>query len=339
MWLLRQSTAGQEIPLGPFLDAADGNTAETALTVANTDVRLLKAGATAEVAKNAGGATHLAAGRYYAVLDAADTDTVGPMRVSAHVAGALAVWLDCCVLDEAVFDVLFGSAAPSTFAGGAVAAVTGNVGGSVAGSVGSVAAGGITAASLAADCITAAKIAPDAIDADALKADAVAEIQAGLATAAAVAAVGADTQNLQARLPAALVAGRIAADAVAVSGSSAAADALEANVGRLDAAVSTRQAAFTASTGVTLPAAVAAVGSPMTLAAGERDAVAAALLDLAAGVEDGQTVRQTLRGLAAALLGNVSADGAGYFAPDGTTQRLAVSQAGPDGRAVTRTLS
>ena len=99
----------------------------------------------------------------------------------------------------------------SSYAGGAVASVTGNVGGNVVGSVGSIsgvtfpthfenldiAANGhvtatvdainnnaITASSIQANAITAAKIATDAIGAAQLASDAVTEIQAGLATAA-----------------------------------------------------------------------------------------------------------------------------------------------------------
>ena len=124
MWFLRQNTAGQEVPLGPFLDSTDGNTAETALSIASTDIALHKTGATAEVAKNSGGAAHVAGGRYYATLDATDTDTVGPLRISCHVAGALAVWLDCCFLSAAVYDVMFGATAPSTYAGGDTAGTT-----------------------------------------------------------------------------------------------------------------------------------------------------------------------------------------------------------------------
>ncbi|MGQ0636452.1 MAG: hypothetical protein ACT4QC_17710 [Planctomycetaceae bacterium] len=52
-----------------------------------------------------------------------------------------------------------------------------------------------------------------------------------------------------------------------------------------------------------LPASPAAVGSAMTLTSGERDAVAAALLDLSNGVETGETVRQCVRLMRAALLG------------------------------------
>lgn len=55
-----------------------------------------------------------------------------------------------------------------------------------------------------------------------------------------------------------------------------------------------------------LPASPAAVGSAMTLTSGERDSIAAAHLDLAAGVETGLTVRQAMRLGAAADAGKVS---------------------------------
>lgn len=106
-WALRYNTASQEVPLGPFVDSTDGNTAETGLTIANTDIKLQKSGGTTQVDKNSGGATHIATGDYYAVLDATDTDTVGPMRVKVHVSGALPVWLDCCVYPQQVYDSLF----------------------------------------------------------------------------------------------------------------------------------------------------------------------------------------------------------------------------------------
>jgi hypothetical protein len=107
MWPLRQSTASQEIPLGQFVDSTDAVTPETGLTIANTDIKLHKSGATSEVNKNSGGATHVASGRYYAVLDATDTNTPGPMRISVLVAGALYVKLDCIVYPTAVYDQMF----------------------------------------------------------------------------------------------------------------------------------------------------------------------------------------------------------------------------------------
>jgi hypothetical protein len=87
---LKQSTASQEIPLGYFVDSADGNTEETGLTIANTDIKLWKNGTTTLANKNSGGATHISNGIYHATLDATDTDTLGPLKVFVHVSGALA---------------------------------------------------------------------------------------------------------------------------------------------------------------------------------------------------------------------------------------------------------
>jgi hypothetical protein len=149
---LRQSTASQEIPLGYFVDSTDGNTEETGLTIANTDIKLWKAGATTLANKNSGGATHISNGIYYAVLDATDTDTLGPLVVFVHVAGALAVRVECIVLAANVYDSL------------------------VAGSD----ALQVHANEITAGLITAAAIATGAVDADALAADAVAEIADGV---------------------------------------------------------------------------------------------------------------------------------------------------------------
>lgn len=113
MIYLKQSTASQEVPLGYFLDSTDGNTEETGLTIANTDIKIWKTGATSLASKNSGGATHISNGVYYAVLDATDTDTVGPLVIFAHVAGALAVRLECCVLSSNIYDWMFGTTAPA----------------------------------------------------------------------------------------------------------------------------------------------------------------------------------------------------------------------------------
>lgn len=111
---LRQATASQEVPLGFFIDSTDGNTEETALTINNTDIKVWKTGATTLANKNSGGGTHISNGIYYAVLDATDTDTIGPIVLFVHVTGALAVRLECVVLDEAVYDALFGTTALAT---------------------------------------------------------------------------------------------------------------------------------------------------------------------------------------------------------------------------------
>lgn len=105
---LKQSTASQEVPIGPMLDSTDGNTQETGLTIANTDIKLWVAGATTLADKNSGGATHIANGVYYAVLDATDTATLGSLVIFCHPSGALAVRVECVVLAANVYDSLIG---------------------------------------------------------------------------------------------------------------------------------------------------------------------------------------------------------------------------------------
>lgn len=213
---LRQSTASQEVPLGYFVDSTDGNTEETALSIANTDIKIWKTGATTLANKNSGGATHISNGVYYAVLDATDTDTIGSLVIFVHVSGALSVRVECVVLDEAIYDQMFGTTAFATAEAVADAvwneATTGHttsgtfgeqcatdidailvdtgttldgrlpaalVSGRIDASVGAMAANVLTATAINADAITAAKVA----------ADVTTEIQSGLATAASIAAL------------------------------------------------------------------------------------------------------------------------------------------------------
>lgn len=71
-------------------------------------------------------------------------------------------------------------------------------------------------------------VAANALNAAALAADAVAEIQTGLASSAQVAAVQADVDDVQSRLPAGLTpAGNMRSDAQAIDGSAEAADRLQ----------------------------------------------------------------------------------------------------------------
>lgn len=109
MYYLKQSTASQEVLLGPFVDKTDGSTAETALTIANTDIKIWVAGATTLANKNSGGATHISGGMYYAVLDATDTATLGSGSIFVHItADALPVKHDFCILAANVYDSLIG---------------------------------------------------------------------------------------------------------------------------------------------------------------------------------------------------------------------------------------
>lgn len=183
---LKQSTASQEVPLGYFVDSADGNTEETSLTIANTDIKVWKTGATTLADKNSGGATHISNGIYYAVLDATDTNTLGPLVLFVHVSGALAVRVECCVLAANIYDSLIGggdvlqvdvtqyggtnattsSGRPEVntthIAGSSVSTSAAQIGVNVVNAGGTAwASGAITASVLASDTITAAKVASD----------------------------------------------------------------------------------------------------------------------------------------------------------------------------------
>jgi hypothetical protein len=107
---LRQSTASQARVIGPFIDDTDFKTAETALTVANTDVKL-RANGTTLSNKNSGGGTHQANGMYSLTWDATDTANVGELAYSVVISGALQVFGTYVVLEEAVYDVLYASGA------------------------------------------------------------------------------------------------------------------------------------------------------------------------------------------------------------------------------------
>lgn len=108
MIYLRRSTASQEVLLGPFVDDVDAVTAETGLTIANTDIKIWKAGATTLADKSSGGATHISNGNYYAVLNATDTNTLGSGVIVVQVTGALAVRVPFTVLAQNVYDSIIG---------------------------------------------------------------------------------------------------------------------------------------------------------------------------------------------------------------------------------------
>ena len=104
MQYLRYNTDSQEVVFGIFVNSTDGNTEETGLTIANTDIKIWKAGATTLANKNTGGATHISNGIYYAVFDATDTNTLGSGKAFIHVSGALYQVLEFCVLPQKVYD-------------------------------------------------------------------------------------------------------------------------------------------------------------------------------------------------------------------------------------------
>lgn len=159
---LKQSTASQEVVLGVFVDPEDGNTPVTDLTIANTDIKIWKAGATTLTDKNSGGATHIAGGVYYCVLDATDTNTVGPLVIWVHVEDALPVRVECVVYPANVYD--------SLIAGSDRLQVHAD----------EMTAGLITSSVIAANAIGSSQIAANAIGASELATDAVEEIRDGV---------------------------------------------------------------------------------------------------------------------------------------------------------------
>ena len=107
---LKQSTSVANLPIGPFVDETDGKTAETGLTISQTDIRLKKQGAAAWAAANSvQTATHRENGYYDITLDATDTGTLGNLYVAVNEAGALPVWHEFIVLPSNVYESLVGA--------------------------------------------------------------------------------------------------------------------------------------------------------------------------------------------------------------------------------------
>lgn len=105
MMFLKQSTAA-DIALGPFVDATDGVTPETALTIAQADVRLKKGGGAWAQKNDATSTTHEENGWYEVALNSTDTNTLGPLMVAVSEAGALPVFRELMVVPANVYDSL-----------------------------------------------------------------------------------------------------------------------------------------------------------------------------------------------------------------------------------------
>lgn len=108
--ILKQSTA-VDVLIGPFVDSTDGDTEETALTIANTDTKLSKNGQALASRSDTTSCVHDADGCYNCELDATDTNTLGQLTLTVHVAGALFVRHDYQVIEEAAYDAIFGASA------------------------------------------------------------------------------------------------------------------------------------------------------------------------------------------------------------------------------------
>lgn len=106
MRFLKQSTA-TTLLLGPFVDETDGRTAETALTISQSDVLLWKEGGTTLAQKNdATSATHRSNGLYTVPVNTTDTNTLGTLVVSVAESGALPVRQDYLVVNANSYDAL-----------------------------------------------------------------------------------------------------------------------------------------------------------------------------------------------------------------------------------------
>ena len=107
---LKQSTA-HTLRIGPFLDETDGKTTEESLTITQPDIRFSKAGGDFIQHNAAATLSHDEAGWYILILDTTDTNTVGSLIIAIHESGALPVWREFQVLEEAIYDDLFGTGA------------------------------------------------------------------------------------------------------------------------------------------------------------------------------------------------------------------------------------
>ena len=105
MKILKQSTAATP-KIGPFLDATDGVTPETALTISQSDCQISKAYGSFAQKNDTSSATHDAQGWYAVPLNTTDTNTLGPLQLSVQESGALPVWDEWTVLPANVYDSL-----------------------------------------------------------------------------------------------------------------------------------------------------------------------------------------------------------------------------------------
>lgn len=85
---LKQSTA-VTLSIGPFLDATDGVTPLTGLTLTSADIRLSKNGAAFAAKNDATAPVHLENGNYSCVLNTTDTGTLGNLELQVFATGAV----------------------------------------------------------------------------------------------------------------------------------------------------------------------------------------------------------------------------------------------------------
>lgn len=117
---LRQSTASQVRIVGPFLDDTDGKTPETGLTIAGSDVNLMKDGGSS--GPSSATVAHESNGCYAITFSATDTNTVGELYLTAAISGARLVTACFTVLEEDIYDAMFADGAAAFDSNGYVIA-------------------------------------------------------------------------------------------------------------------------------------------------------------------------------------------------------------------------
>lgn len=104
--ILKQSTA-IEVKVGPFLDSTDGVTAETGLTITQSEVLLAKNAGDWAQKNESTSLVHESNGWYRCLLDTTDTNTLGMLMLQIAESGALPVWETFWVVTANVYDTLF----------------------------------------------------------------------------------------------------------------------------------------------------------------------------------------------------------------------------------------
>jgi len=108
--IIRQSTS-IDIAIGPFLDEDTGKDPETTLTITQPDIRLSKNGGAFAQKSASQTLSHMENGWYSCNLSTTDTNTVGRLTLAVHESGALPVFMEFQVVEEAIYDALFTSSA------------------------------------------------------------------------------------------------------------------------------------------------------------------------------------------------------------------------------------
>jgi hypothetical protein len=212
-WAIRQSTASQEVPIGQLLN--DDATVATGLTIDNTDIKLFKTAATAEVSKNSGGGTEIGTtGRYYCVLDATDSDTLGPMLLVVDEGTHVPKEIELAVIPANVYDSMYSTDLLDV---------------NVAQWLGTAVATPTVAGVPEVDLTHVAGSTTDVSTIPARIGDILTDT--GTTLQGELDGIQADTEDIQTRLPAALVSGRIDASVGAIAANAITAAATAADFG------------------------------------------------------------------------------------------------------------